>query len=76
MKDRITKDGTMWECGSTEGTFEKNDGKRFCSGCGKMLREGNRVIENRTPMMGRRLTNFSYRHKDCENPNGTYISNN
>ena len=64
MKDKKRIDGN-WFCGTDEGTFEKSDGKRFCFGCGKMIRAGDVIIENRYPTPRRMTTTFSYRHKKC-----------
>ena len=61
----MTKIDGNWFCGSDEGIFGKLDGKRFCYQCGKMIRVGEIVIENRTPAPRRMETKFSYRHKKC-----------
>ncbi len=64
MKNTNNKTG-MWECGTLEGDFEKCDGKRFCFSCGKMIRVGERAIQDRTPAPFKREIHFSYRHKRC-----------
>lgn len=46
----------------TEGTWTKEDGKRFCVWCSKMIRVGDRVLEHVTsPHRGGR-GHWSYSH--------------